>query len=231
MNRIEYFGVSNQKGLQPHCPILTYCSRRAETIYLFSEYKNDKRPEDNDCYDTLIRIGVLPNNFLKNQILTHGESPTIIRGRDYFSFHDCCPEINLFESSHSLIRDIACTDGSYDEAIKYNKLKVNNCQHYSECPEFSYFMFNKKTGQGKKRKSIPAKTKAHLQKEINSTCPFCPSKDVGHFQIHHIDENIENNEMNNLLMLCPTCHSKITKRDILENEVIRIKTNLNQNNN
>lgn len=67
------------------------------------------------------------------------------------------------------------------------------------------------------------KIRAELQKEIGSICPFCESDDVGHFEIHHIDENPSNNEIGNLLLLCPTCHSKITKRDISNIDVYKKK--------
>lgn len=77
----------------------------------------------------------------------------------------------------------------------------------------------------KTRTKIPqlAKLKANLQKEIDSICPFCGNDEVGHFEIHHIDENPSNNEISNLLMLCPICHSKITKGDILQQEVYKKK--------
>ena len=67
----------------------------------------------------------------------------------------------------------------------------------------------------KTRVKIPKenKVRAELQKEISSMCPFCNCTDVGHFQIHHIDENPSNNQMLNLILVCPTCHSKITKGD------------------
>ena len=80
----------------------------------------------------------------------------------------------------------------------------------------------------KKRIPIPkiAKVKAELQKEIGSICPFCTNDNVGHFQIHHIDNNPSNNDFINLLFLCPTCHSKITKEDILKREVIDKKLSL-----
>jgi len=71
-----------------------------------------------------------------------------------------------------------------------------------------------------------AKIKAELQKEINSICPFCNSEDVGHFEIHHIDENPSNNEADNLLLVCPTCHSKINKFDITREQVIQVKSYL-----
>ena len=81
----------------------------------------------------------------------------------------------------------------------------------------------------KNRKSIPQKSKvrAELQKEINSVCPFCDNTDVGHFQIHHIDENPSNNNKENLLLLCLICHSKITKGDLSLNDVINVKKGLN----
>lgn len=78
----------------------------------------------------------------------------------------------------------------------------------------------------KARKSIPQKTKSLLQQEINSQCPICDNQNVDHFEIHHIDGNPENNSPDNLLMLCPICHSKVTKGDISEEEVKQIKTYL-----
>lgn len=83
----------------------------------------------------------------------------------------------------------------------------------------------------KTRISIPKvnKVRAELQREIASACPFCDSTDVGHFEIHHIDENPSNNENGNLLLLCPTCHSKITKGDIPVTEVFKKKISLIQN--
>lgn len=64
------------------------------------------------------------------------------------------------------------------------------------------------------RKKIPQKIRALLQKEISSECPFCNNTDVDCFEIHHIDGKNWNNESVNLLMLCPTCHTKIEKGGI-----------------
>lgn len=75
----------------------------------------------------------------------------------------------------------------------------------------------------KKRIAIPNKIKSLLQQEIDSKCPVCDSPDVDHFEIHHIDENTENKEQANLLMLCPVCHSRITKGDISQQEATAIK--------
>lgn len=70
------------------------------------------------------------------------------------------------------------------------------------------------------------KVRAILQKEINSRCPNCKNTDVGHFEIHHIDDNPSNNSTDNLILLCPICHSKITKKDIHIEEVKKWKSNL-----
>jgi len=80
----------------------------------------------------------------------------------------------------------------------------------------------------KSRSRIPQETKIRslLQKEIGSICPFCDNDDVGHFQIHHIDENPSNNEVENLILVCPTCHSKITKGDIRQVDVWKRKVQL-----
>jgi hypothetical protein len=85
----------------------------------------------------------------------------------------------------------------------------------------------------RKRKLRPkikqgTKIRSVLQQEIDSTCPIpgCDSKDVGHFQIHHIDENPENNLIENLILVCPKCHSIINKGDISKEEVHQIKNQL-----
>ncbi len=80
----------------------------------------------------------------------------------------------------------------------------------------------------KTRVRIPKenKVRAELQKEIGSVCPFCDNSEVGHFQIHHIDENPANNDTGNLILLCSICHSKITKGDLVQIEVYKKKIEL-----
>lgn len=75
------------------------------------------------------------------------------------------------------------------------------------------------------RRKIPqqAMVKAKLQQAICSRCPFCSSEEVGHFEIHHIDEDPSNNQIENLILICPTCHSKITKGEILQSSVLIAK--------
>jgi hypothetical protein len=77
-----------------------------------------------------------------------------------------------------------------------------------------------------KRKYISNKIRALLLKEINLKCPFCNSEDVQHFQVHHIDGNCSNNDCGNFIIICPTCHSKIEKGDIITARVKEVKASL-----
>jgi hypothetical protein len=225
MDEKAYFHISEQKRLPLRCPILNYCTRRADTIYILSDYNKDYPNEDG--IGVLQREGVLIHDFKQKQIHIQGESTQMSKGNSSMYFAGACPEVNLFDGANALISHVSCVSGDYDKYYKEPKTKVLKCQYYSECPEFSYYLFHEKNSRKRsKRKSIPAKTKALFQKEINSLCPHCPNEDVGHFQIHHIDENPENNDIGNLLMLCPTCHSKITKGDISSDAAIGLKVRL-----
>ncbi|KYG72176.1 HNH endonuclease [Roseivirga ehrenbergii] len=82
------------------------------------------------------------------------------------------------------------------------------------------------TQVAKQRKSIPQliKKRSILQKEIESRCPICNSDDPEHFQIHHIDEDPSHNAIGNLILVCPTCHSKITKGDLERSYIELLKS-------
>jgi len=56
---------------------------------------------------------------------------------------------------------------------------------------------------GKSRKSIPKAVKEKVLKEYNYRCAICGNNRP---QLHHIDENPENNIEFNLIPLCPNCH-------------------------
>ena len=56
-------------------------------------------------------------------------------------------------------------------------------------------------------------------------CAICHYKeDVDILEVHHIDENRENNSLNNLIILCPICHKKLTTHKyklINRNQIIK----------
>lgn len=228
MNQNEYYEIGTAKNLPLRCPILNYCGRRACTIYHNSEYA--KFDPNLTMEEALLKDGTLPNDFKQKKIDIQGESPSWIRGNSSYLFNGMCPEVNLFDNENSLYPNQACVSAEYDDYYSHPKHRILKTQHYSECGEFNKYLFElrikKSSASRKPRKNIPAKTRAILQKEIKSICPICTNEDVEHFHIHHIDENPLNNELSNLLMLCPTCHSKITKGDITFDSVIIIKNDL-----
>lgn len=65
-----------------------------------------------------------------------------------------------------------------------------------------------------KRKAIPALLVKKLFHEAATSCPFCGHADVASLQIHHINEDPDNNEFMNLIVVCANCHSKITHGEI-----------------
>ncbi len=55
----------------------------------------------------------------------------------------------------------------------------------------------------KTRTEIPKATREGVLKEFNHRCAICGTDRP---QVHHIDENPSNNELLNLIPLCPNCH-------------------------
>ncbi|MEY2520545.1 MAG: hypothetical protein QOF24_2304 [Verrucomicrobiota bacterium] len=72
----------------------------------------------------------------------------------------------------------------------------------------------------------PARTDKLVWQEAGARCVFCPERDVAALQVHHIDSDRTNNAFDNLILVCATCHTKITAGVISESEVITRKRQL-----
>lgn len=77
-------------------------------------------------------------------------------------------------------------------------------------------------------KPVPARTQKLVFQEANSTCPFCCERGVATLEIHHIKSRAESggNELENLILCCANCHSKITANVISLHKVHRVKFTL-----
>jgi|GEM_PF-2349856 len=237
MNKSEYFEISNKRSLTLRCPILDICQRRALTIYYFS-FLNEESASITNWEEQLKHNDLLSDDYLKNKVEVQGESVTIIKGENNWYFNNVCPEICLFEGEHTPINITrsASISGDWDKFRRDEPYRVIEERHFSECPEFAKYShklnaIKDSKSTRKPRTKIPQenKVRAELQREIKSECPFCLATEVGHFEIHHIDENPSNHEMVNLLLLCRTCHSKITKGDISQLEVYKVKMRILSN--
>jgi len=68
-------------------------------------------------------------------------------------------------------------------------------------------LLRRESGEWENSKSYRAKTFETYEHK----CAICGwDEDERVLEVHHIDENHNNNEINNLCLLCPTCHRKIT---------------------
>ena len=76
------------------------------------------------------------------------------------------------------------------------------------------------------RARLPSLTQKQLFQEAASRCVFCRERDVSALQIHHIDSNRANDAFENLIVVCATCHAKITAGGIPESEVRQRKRQL-----
>jgi hypothetical protein len=145
MDKNQYYQKSKELGMQLRCPILDRCSRRAMTIYYFS-FSEVTKPNNVNYKDFLISKGQLDEDFNEKAIDLQGESPQIISGNSSYFFSDVCPEVNLFDKAHGIgiANGIACISGSWDKYNLEPKDRIHECRHYSECPEFNKFEYDRK---------------------------------------------------------------------------------------
>ena len=66
----------------------------------------------------------------------------------------------------------------------------------------------------KKRRPVSSLLSKKLYQEADNRCPFCGIADVAVLEIHHIDGDPSNNQIENLILVCGNCHSKITRGEI-----------------
>jgi hypothetical protein len=80
-----------------------------------------------------------------------------------------------------------------------------------------------------KRKNPNYKLKIKLLQEVKLKCPFCIYSDATKLEHHHIDGNPSNTIFENLISVCPNCHSGIESGEISKDLVIKTKNNLSTN--
>jgi hypothetical protein len=71
----------------------------------------------------------------------------------------------------------------------------------------------------KQRLTLSKTTEKRAFQQAGSVCGFCPECEIAALQLHHIDSDPSNNVLENLLVVCATCHTKITGGIISEADV------------
>jgi hypothetical protein len=220
MTKEEYFFKSKTEGLSTRCPILSLCERRALTIYFFSEYY--KIDSENNVIKTLQREGELPANFNEIKVDIQGELPVWSKSENLFYYHNMCPEVNLFDTSHSLLGSakIASSDGEWDNFRSDTKFENCKSKHFSECPEFSKYLFDKKGITLKKepakkeklrRIGISSKLRFEIFSRDKFTCVYCgrnKDEDKVKLELDHklAISNGGKDDYENLITSCRDCN-------------------------
>jgi HNH endonuclease len=74
--------------------------------------------------------------------------------------------------------------------------------------------YNNRARVGEKHPNFNGGIGSYRQRALevsDQACVSCGwSEDARVLQVHHIDENRRNNDLSNLVVLCPTCHTKLT---------------------
>ena len=76
-------------------------------------------------------------------------------------------------------------------------------------------------GEGNPHYKNGIRTGKRIMLEIYEVCEICNSDK--NLEVHHIDENKENNEIGNLRMLCKSCHSKQHRKIDWHNKVFEAR--------
>ena len=71
----------------------------------------------------------------------------------------------------------------------------------------------------KNRLTLSKTTEKRAFQEAASVCGFCREHEIASLQVHHIDGDPSNGTLENLLVVCASCHAKITRGVISEANV------------
>ena len=78
------------------------------------------------------------------------------------------------------------------------------------------------------RPAIPAVMKRAIQEEAGYRCAVPTCRDKGPFDFEHIDEwsKVKKHEEHNIVLLCVSCHARVTRKEIHKDAIKAYKRNL-----
>jgi len=162
-----------------------------QDVILISEYKNKRTPVRLKCNECNYEWEMIPHNFLyvDNKKATH-RCPNCgnVKDGEYFKCAYCGKEI--FRTRHQ---------------IEKNQSGYFYCSR--ECGNLHKNQLRKEAGEWDN--SLNYRLRAFENYEHK--CAVCGwDEDERVLEVHHLDEDRSHNQLNNLIILCPTCHKKLT---------------------
>lgn len=160
-----------------------------QNVELISDYKNRRTPVLLHCLECDYQWEANPQNFLYNN-----------KGSKHH-----CP--NCYKTKKIIVQCAWCKK---EISRAPSKIQKNKSGFFYCCREHGNLHKNfLKQNQGEWDNSNNYRLKAFNNYEHK--CFICNWKeDERILEVHHIDENRNNDQLDNLIILCPTCHRKIT---------------------
>lgn len=210
MDKNAYFRISDGLKLPYRCPILDICERRFLSIYFFSYSDTDPEGKYIDC---LLKKGIINADTIGKTIEIRGEEPSCIWGNTIKVFNNFCPEVNLFDDYHAFphARKTATVSGEWDEhRKKENEFKSYKFGHFSECPEYNFYLSKERLSPKSKRIAISKQLRFEVLQRDNFTCQYCGRNAEEGVKLH-VDHRIPaaaggKTEFSNLITSCEDCN-------------------------
>ncbi len=137
-----------------------------------------------------------------------------------FNEHHKCPNCGVAQKVKLTCAYCGKELERYQSEIRKNKTGYFYCSQ--TCGNRHKNQLRLESGEWDKSLNYRYKAMANLPHK----CAVCGwDEDERILEVHHIDENREHNELNNLTILCPTCHRKITLGyyKLIDNKLVMIK--------
>jgi hypothetical protein len=188
--------------------------RRVYTIYFFSDFKEVSRGRD--VVQTLMDDGLIPDDFQSKMVKLCGEAPNWSKSKDFLSFCNMCPEVNLYDNDHGLpsVARTACITGNWDRE-RYPKFKALEFRHYTNCPEYNSIRYSKELKISRRRSKcdrprISKGMRFEILQRDKFRCVYCGNSAAEGFKLH-IDHIVPYSDkggdtFENLVTACEACN-------------------------
>lgn len=175
-----------------------------ENVILTSDYKNRREKITLKCLDCDHVWSATGQNVLYPLKVDSKHCPNCRSSKNGKIFHCKYCDKEIYRTQYQIVK---------------NKSGFWYCSR--ECGNLHKNQLQEESGQWSNTSNY-RKTAFKLYPHICSVCGW--KEDERILEVHHIDENRKNNQGENLCILCPTCHRKITlKYYILQNhKLIRL---------
>lgn len=141
---------------------------------------------------------------------TQGEiNKKLKKGHRIFCSHKCSCELRSKESLET-IKCLEC------EILVTRRKFLNKGNNF--CSKSCSNTYSNKKHKGEESRNFINGLSIYRQLALNNyinECKICKFDKLYALQVHHIDEDRDNNKLNNLIILCANCHIGVHKKELI----------------